>query len=161
MTILEVFKTKLIEHNLTISTSESLTGGLLASKLTSIAGASSFYIGGEVLYQDHIKIQAGVPADIITKFGAVSKECVEAMAIVAQKRFNTSIAVALSGNAGPTASENKKVGEVYCAIRYFDQVESYQYLLKGNRNQIRNRLVQLVLINIIRHIEKGEINGKE
>jgi nicotinamide-nucleotide amidase len=102
----------------TLATAESCTGGDVGRLVTSIPGSSDYYLGGVIAYADREKVrQLGVPADVIERFGAVSRECVTAMALGARARFDATYAVSVSGIAGPSGgSAEKPVGTVWLAV---------------------------------------------
>ncbi|MEP6872237.1 MAG: competence/damage-inducible protein A, partial [Anaerolineaceae bacterium] len=89
------------ERRTTLATMESVTGGLLASVLTDVPGASNYYKGGLVTYQTQQKIDAGVPAEIIEDFGVVSPETAKAMARVVRERLGADYGIGITGVAGP------------------------------------------------------------
>ena len=105
------------KYCLKISTAESCTGGMLSSTITSVSGASQVFELGVVSYSDRIKNQVlSVPADTLEKHGAISPQAAVYLAKNVQELANADIGVSITGNAGPTASENKAVGLVYIAI---------------------------------------------
>lgn len=105
-------------RQLTISTAESCTGGMIAHLLTSVAGASTYYEGGVVSYSNNVKINVlGVKAEDIEKYGAVSEQVVRQMAEGVRTKLGTDCAVATSGIAGPTGGTSEKpVGFVWIAV---------------------------------------------
>jgi nicotinamide-nucleotide amidase len=131
---------------LSVAVAESLTGGMLASELAAVPGASDTFLGGVVAYSNTIKKNIlGVSSDALDRLGAVSEAVALQMALGAQKSFaaasgltaNDVVGVATTGVAGPTESEGKKVGTVFIAACLGDlsQVQSYQF--HGDRQQIR------------------------
>lgn len=108
---------------MTLSAAESCTGGKIASLLTSVAGASQYFYGSVTSYDNSIKENIlGVPHEIIEQHGAVSQECVEAMAIGVNRVMNTDFAVATSGIAGPGGgTPEKPVGTAWLAVAYHDK----------------------------------------
>lgn len=114
-----------------LSTIESMTGGLLASKITSIPGASKIYVGSVIAYSNQIKEKL----NINTQKGVISKEVAIQMSAQGNIFLNSDICVAITGNAGPTALEKKSIGTVYIAIN----AKCYKLNLKGTRNDIRNQ----------------------
>lgn len=102
----------------TISTAESCTGGSIAKMITSIPGASNYFIGSIVAYHASVKVSdLGVSKATIKKHTVVSKEVALEMARGIQQKFNTTYAIATTGNAGPTTdSADKTVGTVFIAI---------------------------------------------
>jgi PncC family amidohydrolase len=100
-------------HNLTLASCESLTGGLFAKRLTDMVGAGSIFKGGLVVYSNEAKIKlAKISAAALEKYGAISKRCAEELAQNTQKILKTDLAISFTGNAGPTSQENKPVGLV-------------------------------------------------
>ena len=105
------------ESGLTLSCAESLTGGLIAQRVTSVSGASAVFFGGAVTYTNDIKHKIlGVSLDTLKKHGAVSAETAMEMARGARDRVGTDIAVSATGVAGPTTSEGHAVGTVYIGL---------------------------------------------
>ena len=109
---------KLLQKGLTVTTAESCTGGLIAKRLTDIAGSSAAVVGGFVTYQTPTKTQLlGVPAELIERCGVVSAEVATAMAEGARKVMNADLAIATTGYAGPGGTdEQNPVGTVYIAV---------------------------------------------
>lgn len=123
------------EQQATISTAESCTGGMIASLITSIPGASSYFHGGVVSYDNSVKINTlGIKKDTILRDGAVSKECVEQMAQGVRNLMKTHYAIATSGIAGPEGgTKNKPVGTLWVAIAGADFTLSKELHFKGDR----------------------------
>jgi len=127
------------KKNLTISLAESCTGGLVASRLTDIPGASASLISGVVSYSNESKINIlKVKEDTIRKYGAVSPQTAEEMAVGAKRLSNTDIGLSITGIAGPEGgSAEKPVGLCYIGIAAADSVNVQKIMLTGNRNRIR------------------------
>lgn len=119
----------------TLALAESCTGGLVAQMLTAEPGASDVFVGGVVAYADRVKTELlGVPAALIEKHGAVSKEVALAMADGARTRLNADVAIAITGIAGPGgATGAKPVGLVFIAVN--DSVHEYKF--RGDRYRIQ------------------------
>lgn len=130
---------KLIEQNITISTAESCTGGLLGKIITSVPGASSIYGYGFITYANEAKVRLlGVSPETLEKYGAVSHQTACEMAQGAKKVSGSDIAVSVTGIAGPGGgTQEKPVGLVYIAIAYNNAVEFKKLNLKGNRDEVR------------------------
>ena len=129
-------------HNKTITTAESCTGGLVASKITEISGSSNIFNGAVVTYSNEIKSQElNVKKQTLENFGAVSTEVVEEMLEGVIKKFNADYAIAISGIAGPDGgTENKPVGTVVIGI--MGKVEGKKvetYLFDGSRIEVQNK----------------------
>lgn len=131
----------LVAKNLTLSSMESLTGGLFASTFTSIPGASQVYKGSAVTYTDKVKALFGVSEKTLEAYGAISKECAKEMALQCSLYFDTDCAVSFTGNAGPDAQEDKPVGLVYIGVKVKNQLSVYELHLAGERNFIRRQCV--------------------
>ncbi len=104
----------------TVAVAESCTGGLIAKRITDLAGSSAVLVGGAVTYQTHTKTTLlGVDASLIEKNGVVSAPVAAAMAEGAAKTFGTDVAIATTGYAGPGGgTEKDPVGTVYIAVFY-------------------------------------------
>lgn len=130
----------LIEKGLTISTAESCTGGMLSEAITSVSGASNIFEIGISAYTSRIKHEAlSVPMSVLQSEGAISLKTAMFMARNILALSSSKIGVAITGNAGPTASENKPVGLVYIAIadEYTYFVKKIQYPENLSRETIR------------------------
>ncbi|WP_405383351.1 competence/damage-inducible protein A [Maribacter sp. LLG6340-A2] len=114
----EIVAKLLLEKNLSVSTAESFTGGMIAEKLTSLPGASGYFKGSVVSYATEAKINVlKVPAELVEKHSVVSAEVATAMAKGAKELMKTDFAIATTGNAGPTKGDsNANVGTVFIAI---------------------------------------------
>ena len=106
----------------TVATAESCTGGLLAARLTEKPGASDYVKGGIVVYSNDAKVaQAGVPAELIERHGAVSAEVAEALAEGARAKLGADVGVGVTGVAGPGGgTEEKPVGLVWLSVATAD-----------------------------------------
>ena len=122
----------------TVSTAESCTGGNIAHQITLVAGSSSYYVGSVVSYANEVKINMlGVPAEYIEKYGAVSKQTVEAMAEGVRRLMNTDYSIATSGIAGPGGgSIEKPVGTVWMAVADRENVYSRLCNFSGTRAEV-------------------------
>ncbi len=118
-TIEELVITMLINKKETLAVAESCTGGCLASALTKIPGSSKVFSGGIIAYNNSIKQELlGVAEELITKYGAVSSQVVEAMSEGVQKRFKVNWSISISGIAGPSGgSKDKPIGLVNFCIK--------------------------------------------
>ena len=139
-----------------ITVAESCTGGLIASKLTSVSGASAILEGSFVTYSNSIKSNwLGVKEETLINYGAVSRECVAEMAKGAKKQSEADIAIAVSGIAGPTGGvEGKPVGTVFIALLNQDDLTIKRVALKGDRISIQEQTLYIAIEMLIRS-EKG------
>jgi len=143
----EVVANILTMNNATISAAESCTGGLLAQRLTSIAGSSSYFLGGVVCYSNELKTAwADVPPEILKSKGAVSSEVAMALADGIRRRVGSTLGVGITGIAGPGGgSEEKPVGTVHVAIAHAGGVKERGVRFPGDREAIRWHAAQLAL----------------
>jgi PncC family amidohydrolase len=101
----------------TLATAESLTGGLVGAHITSVPGASDYYLGGIISYATGIKNSLlDVSSDILSSHGAVSEEAAAAMAIGVKQLFGASVGLSTTGVAGPTLQEGKPVGTLCISV---------------------------------------------
>ena len=130
------------EAGKTLGSIESFTGGLFASEITSISGASSFFKGSVVTYATEEKVKVvGVSQEVVDKFGVVSKECAEEMATKGSKVLDVDYCISFTGNAGPTAMEGKPVGLVYIGVFDGEKCHVLEKNIIGTRNFVRNEAI--------------------
>ena len=143
----------LIKNNLTVSTAESCTSGLLASRLTDVPGSSQYFKGGSVCYSNELKINdIGIDNDLIERYGAVSEEVAKSLAKNIAQKNNTDLGIGITGIAGPDGgTEKKPVGLVFVGIFYKNNLYIKKYNLTPDRITNRELTVTLCL-NEIRKI---------
>ncbi|MEX2588036.1 MAG: competence/damage-inducible protein A [Actinomycetota bacterium] len=125
-------------RGLTLSVAESFTGGSLASLLVSVPGSSAVFHTGFVTYAPEAKIkQLGVPADLLERHGAVSKETASAMALGARTASGASIGLSTTGEAGPDPQE-KPVGTVFIGVSWDGGSQVRRLTVSGSRGEIRS-----------------------
>jgi len=142
----------------TIATAESCTGGLLAGRLTDLAGSSDYVLGGLVVYSNEAKTAlAGVPADLIARVGAVSVEVAEALADGARARVGADVGVGITGIAGPGGgTATKPVGLVCFSVAGPDGRRiTRSTRLPGGRGDVRDRSTT-VAMHLIRRLLRDE-----
>jgi len=135
VTLAERLQDLCLERGLTVATAESSTGGLIAAAITSVAGSSGYYLGGVVSYADTAKADLlGVPAATLAAHGAVSAQVAVAMAMGARQRLDASLAVSITGIAGPGGgSEAKPVGLTYVGLAGSEGAEVRRFAWSGDR----------------------------
>lgn len=156
-TLEEILLKELQERKYTISTAESCTGGGLASKITSISGASANFIGSVVAYDNSIKTGIlGVSEEAIKENGVVSTQVVEQMAKGVAEKMNTDCAIATSGIAGPTGgSKQKPVGTIAIGLYCKGQIHSLLVTIPAaSRARNVERFIDLALFNMIKFIKE-------
>ena len=139
---------KLNKKGLKISFAESCTGGLLASEITSVSGASKVFGLGLVTYSNQAKISVlKVNKNIIKKYGAVSPECCEAMVKNLAKISKAQINVSITGIAGPNGgTKTKPVGLVYIGVKNKNKILITKNIFKQkSRKAIQNSTVKRTL----------------
>ena len=148
----EVLVKKLLEKGLKISLGESCTGGMITEKIVSVSGASGTLVEGIVTYSNESKVERlRVKEETLNNYGAVSEETVKEM----MEGLKTSVAIAVSGVAGPLGgTEEKPVGTVYIGIKLDNEFFINKYLLKGDRERIRIRACYTAINNLLQILEK-------
>ena len=144
----------------TVSTAESCTGGSIAAMLTSVAGSSEYFLGSVVSYANSVKSGVlGVNEKIIAEHGAVSSECVAAMAEGVRKLTGSDFSIATSGIAGPGGgSDAKPVGLVWIGVSSQKSTETFSMVFKGDRKRNIERFAANAL-NILRKKLVNELNN--
>ncbi len=134
-------------RNATVAVAESCTGGLLAERITSIAGSSRYFVGGAVVYSNAMKTElAGVPANMIERHGAVSREVAAALAEGIRYRSEATLGIGITGVAGPAGgSAAKPVGLVFHALASDSGTEVIERNFPGDRQRIRQFATTLAL----------------
>ena len=143
----------LIKKKVKISVAESCTGGLLASNITSVNGASKIFNLGLITYSNQAKIKIlKVNKNIIKKYGAVSHECCSAMVKNLSKISKANINVSITGIAGPKGgTKEKPVGLVYIGVKKGNKIQVNKCLFKAkNRSSIQKATVRKALNLILR-----------
>jgi nicotinamide-nucleotide amidase len=135
----------------TLAVAESCTGGLLAERITSISGSSRYFVGGAVVYSNALKTElAGVPADMIERHGAVSREVAAALAEGIRYRCESTLGVGITGVAGPSGgTAAKPVGLVYHALASDTGTEVIERNFPGDRKRIR-RFASTLALDMVR-----------
>lgn len=142
----------LTERNLSISTTESCTGGEISKLITSVSGSSNYFQGGVVSYATQKKILIlGVSEKTITEHSVVSEQVALEMALGGQKLFETDICVSTTGVAGPSKGEDgKDVGTVFYSIRIGNHSEVFKlYLPHLERQDFMNFVAQKVIQDVV------------
>lgn len=130
------------EKELTLSSIESLTGGMFACEMTSISGASTIFKGAIVTYMSEEKIRLlDIPQQIVDTIGVVSHEVAYLMAKNGREKIDSDYCISFTGNAGPNPMENKPVGLVFIGISNRYETVVKQCHFQGNRDEIRKQCV--------------------
>lgn len=141
--VIEIFR----EKGLSLALAESCTGGMIASCVTGVAGASDIFCGSAVVYINAAKETIlGVSRETLEKHGAVSSECAQEMARGARRVYGADVAMSVTGIAGPNGgSEAKPVGTVWFGIATRDGEETFRIHFDGDRASVRGQTTETVL----------------
>jgi nicotinamide-nucleotide amidase len=155
-TLEEVVGMFLIMKNATIATAESCTGGLIAERLTNVAGSSRYFMSGVICYSNEWKMElAGIPPLLLEMQGAVSAEVALGLAEGIRTRMRTTIGVGVTGIAGPAGgSADKPVGTVHIAVATPAGTVHRQFLYPGDRERVRWQASQAALDMVRRELMK-------
>jgi nicotinamide-nucleotide amidase len=142
------------EAEATVAVAESCTGGLIASRITDVSGASDYMRGGVVAYANEIKQRVlGVAGETLAEHGAVSEPTARAMAVGVRELYGADYAIATTGIAGPTGgTEEKPVGLVYVAIAGPNGIVCEELNWPGTREQFKRRVSQNALNMLRKHV---------
>lgn len=153
---------RLLAQGGSLSVAESLTGGAISASIVSVAGASRYFLGSVVAYDNAIKERwLDVPAETLSAHGAVSAPTVRAMAEGVRARFGTAVGVATSGIAGPDGgSAEKPVGLVYFGLADASGVVAVRRQFPGGRPDITARSVGTALYLLWRRLVGRRIEGE-
>lgn len=142
----------LISKNISISSIESYTGGLFASKLVEIPGSSKTFLGSLVSYSTLIKENVlKVNKETIDTYNVVSKEVAEEMVIKGKEMFLTDIVVSFTGNAGPSFIKDSTLGLCFISILFKDKIITFKKEYKNlSRNEIREDSVNFIIEELLK-----------
>jgi nicotinamide-nucleotide amidase len=131
----------------TVAVAESLTGGMLGERFTTVPGSSRYFLGGFLTYSNAMKVELlGVDPQLLAHFGAVSPETAEAMAAGARRLTKATYALAVTGVAGPESGEDAApVGTVYVALADPEKTVAVHRQFLGDRTRIRMFTTQMAL----------------
>jgi nicotinamide-nucleotide amidase len=148
---------ELLRHRgLRLAVAESCTGGLVASKITEVAGSSQWFVGGVITYSNDLKERLlGVDSALLAGFGAVSAQVARAMAQGVQARTSAEVSVAITGIAGPSGgTPEKPVGTVHFGLSVNGEVTAAQRLFSGSRKEIQEISAQTALDLVRRALQE-------
>lgn len=141
-------------RGLTLAVAESCTGGRIGNRLTNVPGSSGFFLGGVIAYSNEAKHDLlDVSLKTLNQYGAVSDRTVQEMAEGVRKRFQSHLALAVTGIAGPDGgTEDKPVGTVHIGLSVTNNTFSGKYRFKGTREQIKQESSEMALDWIKRYL---------
>jgi len=138
----------------TLAVMESLTGGLLTSRITDVPSSPVYFVGGLVTYSNALKVQMGVPIEVLERYGAISEETARAMAHAVRERFGADFGLGITGVAGPDMEEGKTAGTVHIAIEGPDGVVTGMGPGWRANREDNKRFAVMAALNLLRlHLE--------
>jgi nicotinamide-nucleotide amidase len=159
-TLQRVIGEYLTERGQTLAVMESVTGGLLSSRITDVPGSSHYFIGGLVTYNGELEAQMGVPREIIARYGIISEETARAMAHAVRERLGADYGLGLTGIVGPEKREDKPVGTFHIAIEGPEGVVTGMGPGWRASREDNKRLAVLAALNLLRLHLEGVKKGK-
>ena len=146
------------DKELTVATAESCTGGMIATAITDVAGASRVFGTGVVSYSCDCKMKLlGVSANTLAAEGAVCAATAAGMAEGVRRVGDAAIGVSVTGEAGPVAAENHPVGTVFIGLADGEGTVTEEHHFAGDRTAIRRQAACAVLSLLIRRLEGGAV----
>ncbi|MDA0670165.1 MAG: CinA family protein [Proteobacteria bacterium] len=145
---LERIVTKFLNHKIVLVIAESCTGGLVSKTFTDIPGSSAWFDSGFITYSNNSKINLlKVNLNTLEKFGAVSQEIANEMALGAEANSNANFSIAITGIAGPSGgTKSKPVGTIFISFVYQKKIiHQYRLNLSGNREEIRAGTLNFII----------------
>ncbi len=148
------------DNKLKLTTVESCTGGMIASRIVNVAGASTVFEQGFVTYSESAKVSlVGVKADTIDKYNVVSHEVAYEMAEGGAHTAGADMALSVTGIAGPDGgSEERPVGLCYIGCYYNDNTQVEKHIFTGDRLEIRKKAANAALMLGINCIKGNPIS---
>jgi nicotinamide-nucleotide amidase len=149
---------QLVVQGQTLATAESLTGGLIGSRLVEVPGASAAYLGGVVAYATRLKATlAGVRTETLDRLGPVAAGTAAEMAAGVRHRCGADWGLAVTGVAGPNAQNGHPVGQVFLAVSGpGDRLWSRELALTGSRGTIRTATAEQALDLLAERLEDAD-----
>lgn len=146
-TLEEAVVNELKKQGLTISVSESSTGGLVGERICRVPGASNVFLGGYITYAYKLKEKLGIPKDLLLKEGAVNSKVAELMALKTREKTGSDVALSVTGIAGPLgATETKALGLHFIGVKLEKESIVKKFIFEGSRQQIRWQASQAALL---------------
>ncbi len=159
-TLQSVVGKHLTGHRQTLAVMESITGGLLSSRITDVPSSFNYFAGGLVAYSNELKAQMGVPRMVLERYGAISEETARAMAHAVRERFGVDYGLGITGVAGPEKQEDKPAGTVHIAIEGSEGVVTGMGPGWRASRDDNKRLAVLAALNLLRLFLEGVKKGQ-
>lgn len=146
----------LVERGATLAVAESCTGGMLAERITSVAGSSRYFVGGLLVYNDEMKEKLlGISPELLAEHTAVSQPVAEAMAARVRQRTGASFGLSVTGYAGPEGGDAERpVGTVYIGLAAPEGTSARPFRFLGDRERVRRLATQSALDLLRRHLTR-------
>ena len=152
----------LLASGRSVACAESLTGGGIARRLTSVPGASAYVAGAAVTYSAEAKQRVlGVSRETIERAGVVSEACAREMAAGVRRVFAADVSVAVTGVAGPEPLDGEPPGVVWLALDAADRSHAYRRVWSGEREQVRRWTEQAALDLLRRYLDGSSLPGSD
>ena len=150
--VAEALSEALARHGKRLAVAESCTGGLVAKRITDLAGSSRVFVGGVIAYANEVKVrELGVSPDDLEREGAVSEPVARQMALGVAERFGVEAGIGVTGIAGPDGGTREKpVGTVWVAAALDGDARTTRLSLVGDRQAVRERAAQEALARLLR-----------
>jgi nicotinamide-nucleotide amidase len=158
-TLQSVVGKHLTQRRQTLAIMESLTGGLLSSRITDVPGSSNYFVGGLVTYSTELKARMGVPREILEQYGAISEETARAMAHAVRERLGVDYGLGITGVAGPDKQEDKPAGTIHIAIEGPEGIVTGMGPGWRASRDDNKRLAVLTALNLLRLLLEGVKKG--
>lgn len=154
----ETFVKELTKRGYQVSTAESCTGGMIASAIVDVPGASFVFEEGYVTYSNRVKEKLlGVSSDTIAEHSVVSEEVAMEMAAGVQDATGADVTISVTGYAGPGAAEDgTEAGTVYIGTWFREKCRAKKFVFEGDRRQVREQAVTAALCFALERIKQGE-----
>jgi PncC family amidohydrolase len=145
----------MVSKALKMSVAESCTGGLIASRITDVAGSSEYFEAGIVTYSNQSKTRfLGVPEGLLIAHGAVSREVAESMANGVRQATGSDVGLSVTGIAGPGGgSDIKPVGTVFIGLSWYGGFTARGFRFQGDRAEIRQQASEAALQMTVEYLE--------
>ncbi|MDP2166893.1 MAG: CinA family protein [Thermodesulfovibrionales bacterium] len=149
MELIEKIQEAFTSKGLRLSVAESATAGLLSHMLTSLPGASAFFDSSVVAYSAESKKNLlGIKKSFIEKHGVISEETARAMSEAVRDKTGSDFSLAVTGNTGPVAMEDKRVGLIFISVSHREVTTSRGFIFSGSRDEVR-RLAAVAAIEFL------------
>ena len=141
------------ERGLTLSIAESCTGGLLSHMVTNVPGSSTYFKGSVVSYSKEVKVGLLRIGHVIDRYGQVSRQTAEAMALAVRQLMESDIGLSTTGVVGPERLEGMPVGLVYMSVSSEKGISTEEHMFSGSREEMKLSASQAALRLLRRHLK--------